>query len=108
MSLSTQMTPHINPKRPDLSFPLSGQTELQVFQLLLSGPIKILGYQNHAQGKQDLINPNSSDSLGELGARVRAIFNQARCRADISTRQRKLLMALNLRFLLRLNDTHDL
>ena len=112
MSLSTQMTPHINPKRPDLSFPLSGQTKLQVFQLLLSDPIKILGYQNHAQGKQDLINPNGSDSLsvrGGLGAaRVRAIFNQARCRADISTRERKLLMALNLRFLLRLNDTHDL
>ncbi len=68
MSLSTQMTPHINPKRPDLSFPLSGQTKLQVFQLLLSGPIKILGYQNHAQGKQDLINRGNALQLNHAGA----------------------------------------
>ena len=75
MSLSTQMTPHINPKRPDLFFPLSGQTKLQVFQLLLSGPIKIPGYQNHAQGKQDLINPNGSDSLSvRAGLRAARLF----------------------------------
>ena len=55
--------------------PLSGQTKLQVFQLLLSGPIKIPGYQNHAQGKQDLINPNGSDSLSvRAGLRAARLF----------------------------------
>ena len=70
----TNDTSH-KPQTTRSAFPLSGQTKLQVFQLLLSSPIKILGYQNHAQGKQDLINPNGSDSLSvRAGLRAARLF----------------------------------